>query len=209
VSTATDVPTGRAAPWIVIAATVVVGAVLQAASAVPGLGTASTPWFAVQAVGSFVVLVAELCLLAWAAGAVARRARLGRLPVTLVMWAAAAVLVVIAVAVVLPLAVPLALVVPLCVLPAAAAGQRAAWRGFRVFGRSPVRAVVATIVVVAVAALTWVVALVSGFFLTGALGGLVMWLWFGAAAALLLVWWTRLSIRRPHTAPAPEPATAE
>jgi hypothetical protein len=112
VSTATDVRTGRAAPWIVIAATVVLGAGLQAASAVPGLGTASTPWFAVQAVGSFVVLVAEICLLAWAAAAVARRARLGRVPVTLVMWAAAAVLVVIAVGVVLPLAVPLALVVP-------------------------------------------------------------------------------------------------
>lgn len=46
-------------------------------------------------------------------------------------------------------------------------------------------------VVVLVTVVSWVVALAAGLFLTGALGGLAMWLWFGVVLLLLLVWWSR------------------
>ncbi len=196
-TTTTDPRPSRAGAWIVLLGAVVVGAVLQGASAVPGLGTAATGWFAVQVVGSLVVLVAEVAVLAWAARAIVLRSALGRLPALLVAWSAVAVVVTAAVAVVLPFAVPLVLVVVACLLVEAAAGGRNALRGLRVFRRTPVRAVLAGLVVVVVAALSWVVALVSGFFLTGALGGAVMWLWFGVVAGLLLIWWTRLALRAP------------
>jgi len=107
-----------------------------------------------------------------------------------VLWSAVVVLVSLVVAVVVLPAVVLVLIAALCVLPAATSGERNALRGFRVFRRTPVRAILASVAVVVVAVLTWVVALVAGFFLTGALGGVVMWLWFGLVATLALLWWT-------------------
>lgn len=206
-TTATERRPSLARAWLVLLAAVVVGALLQGASAVPGLGTAAAGWFAAQVVASVVVLVAEVAVLAWAARAIALRSALGRLTATLVAWSAIVVVVTAAVAVVLPFAVPLVLVVALCLLVEAAAGGRNALRGLRVFRRTPLRAVLSALVVVVAAALSWVVALVAGFFLTGALGGAVTWLWFGAVAGLLLVRWTRLAVRararEAHTAPMP------
>jgi hypothetical protein len=203
VTTTSDLRPSRAAAWLVLLGAVVVGAVLQGASAVPGLGTAASGWFAVQVVGSLVVLVAEVAVLAWAARAIALRSSLGRLTATLVAWSALVVVVTAAVAVVLPFAVPLVLVVALCLLVEAAAGERKALRGLRVFRRTPVRSVLVALVVVVVAVLSWVVALVAGFFLIGALGGAVTWLWFGVVAGLLLVRWTRLAVHaREREAPA-------
>lgn len=181
--------------WLAILGTVVVGAAVQAATAVPGLGTASTPVLVLDVVLSGVALVLELALLAWAVRAVVHRAPLGRPSGVLLLWALLVVLLTALVAVVLGAAVALVLVVGLCVLPAAAAGERNALRGFRVFRRTPVRAVVAALVALLVAGVTWVVALAAGLFLTGALGGLVMWLAFGVVLALLLLWWTRLAAR--------------
>ena len=206
-TTATERRPSLARAWLVLLAAVVVGALLQGASAIPGLGTAAAGWFAAQVVASVVVLVAEVAVLAWAARAIALRSALGRLTATLVAWSAIVVVVTAAVAVVLPFAVPLVLVVALCLLVEAAAGGRNALRGLRVFRRTPLRAVLSALVVVVAAALSWVVALVAGFFLTGALGGAVTWLWFGAVAGLLLVRWTRLAVRararEAHTAPMP------
>jgi len=207
VTTATERRPSLARAWLVLLAAVVVGALLQGASAIPGLGTAAAGWFAAQVVASVVVLVAEVAVLAWAARAIALRSALGRLTATLVAWSAIVVVVTAAVAVVLPFAVPLVLVVAICLLVEAAAGGRNALRGLRVFRRTPLRAVLSALVVVVAAALSWVVALVAGFFLTGALGGAVTWLWFGAVAGLLLVRWTRLAVRararEAHTAPMP------
>lgn len=206
-TTATERRPSLARAWLVLLAAVVVGALLQGASAVPGLGTAAAGWFAAQVVASVVVLVAEVAVLAWAARAIALRSALGRLTATLVAWSAIVVVVTAAVAVVLPFAVPLVLVVAICLLVEAAAGGRNALRGLRVFRRTPLRAVLSALVVVVAAALSWVVALVAGFFLTGALGGAATWLWFGAVAGLLLVRWTRLAVRararEAHTAPMP------
>ena len=52
------------------------------------------------------------------------------------------------------------------------------------------RTLLASLAVAFAVLLSWVVALVAGFFLTGALGGVVMWLWFGLVATLALLWWT-------------------
>jgi hypothetical protein len=119
-----------------------------------------------------------------------RREHLGRPRLRLVLWSAVVVLASLVAAVVGAPAVALVLIATLCVLPASAAGERNALKGFRVFRRTPVRTVLASLAVVVAVLLSWVVALVAGFFLTGALGGVVMWLWFGLVAALELLWWT-------------------
>lgn len=197
----------RGTGWLVVLASVVVGAVVQAATAVPGLGTASTPVLVADAAVSVVALVLELALLAWATRAIVHRAPLGRLPGRLLLWSLLVAVVTAIVAIVLGAGVVLVLIAALCVLPAAAAGERNAFKGFRVLRRTPVRAVVAALVTILVAGVTWVVALAAGLFLTGALGGLVMWLVFGVLLALLLLWWTRLAARA--AAGSDEPATEE
>lgn len=196
----------RSVPWLIMAATVVVGAGVQAATAAPGLGDESSGPFVVAALASFVALVVEGALLAWAAHAVVHRSRLGRLPLGLVGWSLVVVLVLSVVSVLVAPAVLLVLVAALCVLPAAAAGERNALKGFRVFRRTPLRTVLAALAVVLLGVLSWLVALVAGFFLTGALGGAVTWVWFGALSALVLVWWTH---RVGHAQRAPvEPVPA-
>ena len=192
----------RAAPWLVGLATVVVAAILQGLTAVPGLGTASGTVFGLELAASVALLVAEAVLLAWAAHAIAVRGPLGRPGGALVVWSAVLVLLATVVAVVVPYAVPLVLALAGCVLVAAAAGERNALRGLRVFVRTPWRAIAATVVSVLVLALSWVVALVAGLFLTGALGGAVMWAWTGLVVLLLLVWWARIHAR---SAPVPAP----
>lgn len=197
----------RGTGWLVVLGSVVVGAAVQAATAVPGLGTASTPVLVADAAVSVVALVLELAPLAWATRAIVHREPLGRLPGRLLLWSLLVAVVTAIVALVLGAGVVLVLIAALCVLPAAAAGERNAFKGFRVFRRTPVRAVVAALVTILVAGVTWVVALAAGLFLTGALGGLVMWLVFGVLLALLLLWWTRLAARA--AAGSDEPATEE
>jgi hypothetical protein len=200
----------RSVPWLVMAATVVVGAGVQAATAAPGLGNASSGAFLVAALASLVAAVVEAALLAWAAHAVVHRSRLGGLPLGLVVWSLVVVLVLAAVSVLVAPAVLLVLVAALCVLPAAAAGERNALRGFRVFRRTPLRTVLAALAVVLLGVVSWLVAVVAGFFLTGALGGAVMWLWFGTLSALVLVWWTHKAGRAQAAPvePSPDPVPA-
>ena len=76
----------RGTGWLVVLGSVVVGAAVQAATAVPGLGTASTPVLVADAAVSVVALVLELALLAWATRAIVHRAPLGRLPGRLLLW---------------------------------------------------------------------------------------------------------------------------
>ncbi|KAA9107607.1 hypothetical protein [Microbacterium rhizomatis] len=191
---------GRSIPWLVLAATIVVGAVLQAVSAAPGLGRMPTWLFAVAAAGSVVALWLQLVATAWAAAAVTARAPLGRVRGGLWAWAAVAVAATGVVAVVFPLALPLIAIVMLCVLPGVAAG-RSAVSGFAVFARTTWRAVLAVVVAVIAIVVSWVVALLAGFFLTGTLGAFAMWLWFGLVGSALLMWWGRLAARTGLTAP--------
>lgn len=201
----------RGTGWLVVLGSVVVGAAVQAATAVPGLGTASTPVLVADAAVSVVALVLEVALLAWATRAIVHRESLGRLPGRLLLWSLLVAVVAALVAIVLGAGVVLVLIAALCVLPAAAAGEPNALKGFRVFHRMPVRTIVAALVTILVAGVTWVVALAAGLFLTGALGGLAMWLAFGILLALLLLWWTRLAARaatRSDQPAAEEPAAA-
>ena len=198
---------GRGRAWAVAVAAVVVGALVQAATAVPGLGTASTAQLVGLTVLAALALVVELAVLAWSARTIGGVAPHGRLGGRLLLWSAVVVVVAAVVGVVLAKELVLVLVAALCVLPEAAAGEGNALTGFRVFRRTPLRSIGAALVVVLLAVVSWVVALAAGLFLTGALGGLVMWLWFGVVLLLLLVWWSR-RVARATAAPEMVPDEA-
>lgn len=197
----------RARAWLVVVVVVVIAAVLQAATSVPGVSTTSGSTLVLDVTVSFLALVLELALLAWSARSIALREPLGRFPRRLLLWSALVVLAAGAVTILLGPVVVLVLVAALCILPAAAAGERNPLRGLRLFRLRPGRAIGAAVVAVALAGVTWVVALAAGLFLAGALGAAAMWLWFGILLALLLVQWTRLAARA-SAAPTIEPETA-
>lgn len=173
---------------------VVLGAVAQAATAAPGLGRMPEGAFVALAVGSAIVLWGQLCVLSWATGPDGWRG-------PLLGWSGAVVLAGIGVGIVAPWLLPVVVVAGLCVLPAAAAGRRAA-SGFSVFRRRPVRAAVATIAVLVAVSLVWLVALLTGFFVTGAAGAFATWLWSGVVATGLLAWWARLGAPESARPPA-------
>jgi hypothetical protein len=52
----------------------------------------------------------------------------------------------------------------------------------------------------ALAVVTWVVALSFGFFITGALGAVLMWLWLGIASTFVLALWCSLYRRATPSA---------
>jgi hypothetical protein len=188
----------RRSGTIALVAAVVGGAVVQGALAAPGLGRIPDALFVLLVGVSVVALVAQLVLAARGALAVAegRRGRGAAALGVLAAWAAIVVLAAAVAGVLLPPALPFVLVVALCVLPAAARGRGNALAGFRAFRDRPWSAVLATLVSLLAVAGCAVGALLSGFFLTGALGGAVMWLGFGAVGAALLLWWTRLTAPR-------------
>jgi hypothetical protein len=183
----------RGIGWLLLAVAVLGGAAAQGLLAAPGLGRIPDGLFALEAVASVIVLWAEIAVATVAAHAVAGRAAAGR-PAwgPVLAWSAIVVVLVMGLGILLPYALPLAAVAALCVLPAAAGGRWNALAGFRVF-RRPWSAIAAAVVTIVAVVLSAVVALLAGFFLTGTLGGWAMWLWFGAAGTLLLLWWTRLA----------------
>ncbi|WP_438354039.1 hypothetical protein [Microbacterium sp. CJ88] len=180
----------RSAGWLVLAVAFVVGAALQGLTATPGYAGFDGAFWAV-AVASLVLLWLELAVVTAAAGATAglRPAPVRTLAATGLVALGGGIL-----AVVVPLALPLYVVLALCVLPGAAT-ERQPHLGFATFRYAPLRAVLAVIVSLAVSILTWVVAFASGLFLTGTIGGIAMWLWFGIAGGLQLVWWSHLLVR--------------
>jgi hypothetical protein len=105
-------------------------------------------------------------------------------------WLAGAGLLALVTAVVEPLLLPVALALGLLVLPPAAAGDgnpiAAGWRSLR---RAPWRYVLAFVVLLALAGLSWVVALLLGLFVTGVLSAGLSWLWFGGVMTLIICQW--------------------
>ncbi len=184
----------RGIPWLVLGATILLGAGVQALTATPGFGRMPVWLFALAAAASVVALWLELAAVAWGVAAVAAHRRLGAFPGRLLLWAGLAFAAAALIAVLVPWALPLVAVAALCVLPAVAAGRRAL-SGFAVFRHTPWRAVIAVIVALIAVAVGWVVALLAGFFLTGAFGGFAMWVWFGMLGTALLLWWARLGER--------------
>ncbi len=62
----------------------------------------------------------------------------------------------------------------------------------RIGGATPWRCTAAAVTTILAYLLGWVVALVLGFFVTGVVAAFLTWLWFGANAAALLVYWSAL-----------------
>lgn len=186
---------------LLLAVTVIGGAILQAMTALPGY-TQADPTIGWVAGASALVLVVQL----WA-GSVAVVRLCGERPAVRRAGAWAAVVVVggVVVAVLVPPAVVLYATVASAVGAAAASG-RPLRLAATVFRHAPVRAVLATILALVLSVVSWVVAVVSGFFLTGVLGGIAMWVWFSVVGAVLLGVWTRVQRIVASRAPAPAPA---
>lgn len=188
-------------PWTVLVAAVVIGALAQAATAIPGYAGVDSTAFLLAGVGSAAALILQTIALAWSASALGARIPLGSPRWSLLAWGVLVALILLMVATIAPFALPVAWTVALIVLPAAALGRWNPLAGLRPFRGHPWRASVAVLVMLLAGVLGVVVAALTGLFLTGFLGGLVAWLWFGAAAGALLAWWARLLA---HAAPTVE-----
>ncbi|NYF17632.1 hypothetical protein HDC37_002477 [Microbacterium sp. AK009] len=182
----------RALPLLVVTAAIFVGALLQAATAVPGLGRAAPVFFGLAAGASLLFLWGQLTSLTWAILAVRRGAASVRL-IPIAAWSGIIVLVVGVLLVIFPPGAVLAGVAALFVLPGASDGMGRAIPGAgRAMRRHPWRSVLlAAGAIIALVALA-VTAVAAGLFLTGFLGGTVMWVAFGTAAAVLLTAAARL-----------------
>lgn len=146
--------------------------------------------FVALTLGSLVTVVVAVWLTtaaAWAA--VTGDARRVALPPAVPAWVLVGVVLGVALALLQPLAVPVVLVLMGLVLPAAAAGAPAL-AGFRAIRRAPVRHLVAALSTLVIGTLSWAVALLPAFFLTGVLSVVATWLWFGAASTALLCLWS-------------------
>jgi hypothetical protein len=193
-------------------AVVVVGALAQALTAGPALGSVAVGWTVLLAIVSFCVLVAQLALATGAARILVTGTATGTVSSTgtatgtgtgssSVRWArlwllsAVCAVVLVAAAVLFVAAVPLVLLLVAIILSGAADGARAPLGGFAAYRVHPWRAATASVVSLLVVGIGWVVAVSAGLFLTGVVGGVVMWVWFGLSAAALLVWWARLQPR--------------
>lgn len=176
----------RTLPLLVAAAAIVIGALLQAATAVPGLGRVAPVWFVLAALASLLVLWAQLSGLTWAIMALDRGAASVRvLPIA--AWSGITLIVVGVLLVVVPLGAALAGLAALFVLPGASSGMGHALReAGRMIRRHPWRSVLLALGAIIALVTLAVVAVAAGLFLTGLLGGMAMWIAFGTAAAVLL-----------------------
>ncbi|GAA3011420.1 hypothetical protein GCM10010461_22350 [Microbacterium aurantiacum] len=67
--------------------------------------------------------------------------------------------------------------------------------------RHPWRALLLVLGVVVLGGVSLVVSIATGLFLSGMIGGIVAWLWFGVVIAWLLLWGTRLAVRASAARP--------
>ncbi|MGB2718683.1 MAG: EI24 domain-containing protein [Rhodococcus sp. (in: high G+C Gram-positive bacteria)] len=181
-----------------LVAVVVVSALVQALTVLGDPVPTSSVGFAALVLASAAAVVFALWITASTAldvvdgnvrGALGRAWRRPRV----LVWCVALTGVAVALAILYPLLPVIVIVVALLILPGVADGQRHPFRAASAMvRRSPGRCAVAAVVTILAYVLAWVVALVLGFFVTGVLAALLTWLWFGANAAVLLVYWSRL-----------------
>ncbi len=172
--------------WRVLVPLILVVAVIQSATVLGNPEPAPDWIFALLVTASLVVTIAAVAIASEAALAGVDGRPIRAPGSRLVLWSAVIVVAVTLVAVLLAVVTPLAIVVALLLLPAVADGQRNPLHGLVVFTRHPVRGVVFALVAVVVLALSWVVALLFGFFVTGPIASGLTWLWFGLVGTLLL-----------------------
>lgn len=180
---------GRSGAWLALITTVVVGAVMQALTAVPGYEGTNSETFWWAAAGSFTLLWLQLVLTALAAMGIARRPGTAG---TVAVWSAIVVVAGTVVAAFAPLALPIIAVVAPCLLAAAGAGSMNALDGFAAFRRRPALSITAAVVTLLLSVVTWAIAFASGLLLGQMAGAIATWVWAGLVAGLLVVWWAQL-----------------
>lgn len=202
--------------WRVVLPVVVVGALLQALLVLPNPLPGLSAYAGVLAAASFLVLLVSASLLTasgleavdgsvrWAAAWSRARRSAG----WFALWFVVLVLVA-AVGLMLwtwPGLVWLALTP--YVLPAASDGRRGALLAdLRALAARPGRWLVTTLLVAAVCGVAWLLGAVTGFFVGGAVGAAITWLWFGVLGAWFLASWSALWRSTPVGA-AEDPARA-
>ena len=186
---------------MVLAAVVAVSALIQALTVLGDPVPTSSLGFAGLIAASAAAVVIALWITASTAldmvdgnssGALSRAWRRPRV----LVWCVVLPLVALVLAVLFPLLPVIVILVALLMLPAVADGERNPFvAALHTVRRSPGRCAVAAVVTILAYVLAWVVALVLGFFVTGVFAAFVTWLWFGANAAVLLVYWSWLYCR--------------
>ncbi|OZD61287.1 hypothetical protein CH272_04635 [Rhodococcus sp. 05-340-1] len=182
----------------VLALVAVVSALVQALTVLGDPVPTSSVGFAALLLASVAAVVLALWITASTAldvvdsnarGALSRAWRRPRV----LVWCVALTGVAVALAILFPLLPIIVILVALLILPGVADGQRHPFRAASATVRqSPGRCAVAAFVTILAFVLAWVVALVLGFFVTGVVAAFLTWVWFGANAAVLLVYWSRL-----------------
>jgi hypothetical protein len=179
--------------WLVFAPTVVVNALLQAATGSVS-GVPNVDWqFILAFLVSFLALVAATTLVVTAASPSV--SRLGRptllcCVITAVVVAATALSTLVS-----PLLVPLFLLASAIALPALVGRSGVPAAGLGVFRVAPGRSIALSIGTLLLIGVLWVGALLLGFFVTGFVAALLSWLAFGCAGVVLVVGWTSLQVR--------------
>lgn len=108
-----------------------------------------------------------------------------------------------------PWATPIVVLLGLIVLPAAAAGaSNPVAAGFAPLRRSPIRCVAMIFGALVAVGVTWIVALVLGFFVTGLIAAFATWLWIGIVLSVALVGFARcaewaITAKATRTLPQP------
>ena len=176
--------------WRVFAPAVVGGAAAQAALVVGDPKPLAGVGFALLVAASALVLAASVTVIAAGALSAVDRQR-WRVPGTLVLWSVVMVVVAFAASLLASPLVLLAILLALLVLPAAADGRSNPFpAGFAVFRHGAARTIGALVVALLLLLLSWLVALLLGFFITGPIAAGLTWLWFGVVGVILSCWFT-------------------
>lgn len=181
--------------WRVFVPVIVGTAAIQAALVIGDPLPSPDLSFVLLTALSAAVTVLAVALAAAGAHAAVTRTSFRAPGTALVVWSAVVVLGIAVVAVLLAAVTPLAILAGLVILPAAAAEQRNALRGFGVIARHPGRFVLTALAALALIIVSWLAAILLGFFVTGPLGAGLTWLWFGVIGTVLLSISTALSHR--------------
>ncbi len=182
----------------VLAVVVVVSALIQALTVLGDPVPTSSSGFAGLVLASVTALLLALWITASTAldvvdgNASGALSRVWRRPGVL-GWCVVLTGLAVALAILFPLLPAVVILVALLILPAAVDGHRNPFRAVSAtVRRSPGRCAVACVVTILAYILGWVAALVLGFFVTGMVAAFLTWVWFGATATVLLVYWSRL-----------------
>lgn len=185
--------------WRVFVPVIVATAAIQAAVVIGDPLPSPDLSFVLLTALSAAVTVLAVALAAAGAHAAVTRTRFRAPGTALVVWSAVVVLGIAVVAVLLAAVAPLAIVAGIVMLPAAAAEQRNAFRGFAVIARHPGRFVLTAFAALALIVVSWLAAILLGFFVTGPLAAGLTWLWFGFVGTYLLCVATALYHRTAHS----------